>query len=89
MQENGGSVQYIDVLLGSKSFGDFISRAGAVSTIVEADKDLMEEQKRDLQLVEEKETKLSKDLESLEKALKDLEDLKRRSTSSKKRKQMS
>ena len=27
MQENGGSVQYIDVLLGSKSFGDFISRA--------------------------------------------------------------
>jgi len=77
MQENGGSVQYIDVLLGSKSFGDFISRAGAVSTIVEADKDLMEEQKRDLQLVEEKETKLSKDLESLEKALKDLEDLKK------------
>ncbi|MEC1259443.1 peptidoglycan DD-metalloendopeptidase family protein [Bacillus swezeyi] len=77
IQENGGSIQYIDVLLGARSFADFISRAGAVSTIVEADKDLMEEQKRDLQLVEKKETKLSEDLETLEKALKDLEKLKK------------
>ncbi|WP_448804324.1 coiled-coil domain-containing protein, partial [Bacillus licheniformis] len=35
MQEIGGSVRYIVVLLGWKSFGEFISRAGAVSTIVE------------------------------------------------------
>lgn len=77
IQENGGSNQYIDVLLGAESFGDFISRAGAVSTIVEADNVLIEEQKKDLKLVEEKETKLNQDLQSLEKALKDLEKLKK------------
>lgn len=77
IQENGGSNRYIDVLLGAKSFGDFISRAGAVSTIVEADKDLIEEQEKDLQLVEDKETKLNEKLQSLEKALKELEELKK------------
>ena len=36
-QENGGQVSYVEVILGSSSFGDFIDRVGAVATIVEAD----------------------------------------------------
>ena len=35
-QENGGMVNYLDVLMGSTSFSDFIDRANAVATIVVA-----------------------------------------------------
>ncbi|NPC94296.1 peptidoglycan DD-metalloendopeptidase family protein [Bacillus sp. WMMC1349] len=75
IQENGGSVQYIDVLLGAKSFGDFITRAGALSKIVDADNNLLEEQKKDLQEIQNKETSLNKNLENLQKAHKDLKEL--------------
>ena len=47
LQENGGSQNYLNVLLGAQSFGDFITRATAVSTIVDADKDLLDEQEKD------------------------------------------
>lgn len=47
LQVNGGSVNYIDVLLGASSFSDFIDRYSAVSTLLDADKKIMEEQKAD------------------------------------------
>ncbi|WP_317134999.1 murein hydrolase activator EnvC family protein [Bacillus changyiensis] len=75
IQENGGSVQYIDVLLGAKSFGDFITRAGALSKIVDADNNLLEEQRKDLQEIQSKETSLNENLENLQKALKDIKEL--------------
>ncbi|MDR7000272.1 NlpC/P60 family protein [Neobacillus niacini] len=43
-QQSGVNVQYLDVLLGSTSFKDFVERAGAVSTIVMADKELLNQQ---------------------------------------------
>lgn len=53
VQESGGVVSYLDVLLGAKSFGDFLDRANAVSVIVQQDKDILQAHMNDKQLVEE------------------------------------
>lgn len=53
-QENGGNIQYLEVFLGSKDFTEFISRLSAVTTITNADADLIALQKNDKELVEGK-----------------------------------
>ncbi|QED48189.1 C40 family peptidase [Cytobacillus dafuensis] len=68
-QQNGNSpIGYVEVLLGSTSFGDFIERVGAVSKIAEADQDILAQHDADKKALEEKkatiETKLS-DLENM------------------------
>ncbi|PCK19887.1 peptidase M23 [Bacillus pumilus] len=77
MQKSGGTINYLDVLLGARSFSDFVSRVGAVTTIVEADKDMITEHENDLKLVEQKEAELNKQLSGLETSLKELEVLKK------------
>ncbi|MBD3859280.1 peptidoglycan DD-metalloendopeptidase family protein [Bacillus sp. 28A-2] len=77
MQKSGGAINYLDVLLGARSFSDFVSRVGAVTTIVEADKDMITEHENDLKLVEQKEAELNNQLSGLETSLKDLEALKK------------
>lgn len=52
-QRSGGTIGYLEVLFGSKSFLNFISRVGAFNTIVEADAGIMEEQMEDQQNLEE------------------------------------
>ncbi|WP_068674834.1 3D domain-containing protein [Oceanobacillus sp. Castelsardo] len=59
-QLSGGSVNYLEVIFGSESFGDFISRVSTVNKIVESDAALMEQLDRDIQKVEENQ-KLSMD----------------------------
>lgn len=76
IQENGGSVKYMDVLLGAESFGDFVDRVSAVSTIVKADREIMEEQQRDKDALEEKQATVEKSLADLENMKKELVDLK-------------
>ena len=51
-QKSGGLVNYIEVLFGAKSFGDFISRLTAVNQIMDSDTSLMEELESDMELVE-------------------------------------
>ncbi|WP_017756411.1 murein hydrolase activator EnvC family protein [Calidifontibacillus oryziterrae] len=53
VQETGGVVSYLDVLLGSKSFGDFLNRVNAVSTIVEQDKEILRSHVTDKESLEE------------------------------------
>ena len=53
-QESGGSVNYLEVLLGSTSFGDFIDRVSAVTTILEADEDLVKQHEADKKELQEK-----------------------------------
>jgi peptidoglycan hydrolase CwlO-like protein len=53
-QHSGGNVEYIDVLVGSDSFSDFLSRAIAVGKIVEADRNIMEQQEADQTTLKEK-----------------------------------
>src|SRR5690625_3074577 len=47
IQKSGGSMKYIEVILGSKSFTDFINRSSAVNTIMDQDKTIMEEHEAD------------------------------------------
>lgn len=72
VQENG-NISYLDVLLGANSFVDFIDRFSAVSTLIEADRQILRDQKNDKEsleeqkyLVEEKRKKLEVDKAELE-----------------------
>jgi peptidoglycan hydrolase CwlO-like protein len=76
LQESGGVVSYLDVLLGAQSFSDFIDRMSAVATIFEADRQIIKEQEADKALKEEKEKQLHDNLAKLEQNLKELEQLK-------------
>ncbi len=68
-QKNGGDVNYLEVIFGSKSFSDFIGRVSAVTKIAESDNKLMKQQKEDMAALEEKK-------ESAEKKLDELKDMK-------------
>ena len=76
IQETGGNISYLEVLLGAKSFTDFISRVSAVTVIIEADKAIIEEHKQDKIEVEKSKEKVEAKLASLEKAKEDLESYK-------------
>lgn len=65
LQESGGKVSYIDVILGASSFSDFVDRLGAVATIVEADQDLVKQHKEDQIDVESKQFTVEKKLADL------------------------
>jgi murein DD-endopeptidase MepM/ murein hydrolase activator NlpD len=44
---NGGAVSYLDVLMGSKSFGNFLDRVLALKTITDQDNRIITDQKKD------------------------------------------
>lgn len=54
LQENGGAISYLQVLLGAQSFSDFIDRMSAVTTIMEADQQIIREQEADKALKEKR-----------------------------------
>lgn len=74
-QENGGVVNYLDVLMGATSFSDFVDRANAVATIVQADQEILKKQEADKKELEEKQNQVEQDLASLEKMLADLKNM--------------
>ncbi|MGG5253194.1 PcsB-like coiled-coil domain-containing protein [Neobacillus sp. SM06] len=71
-QESGGELSYLDVLLGASSFSDLIDRVSAVTTIVEADQDLIRQHEADKQQVEAKQTEVEKRLADLQSMKADL-----------------
>ncbi|WP_144478011.1 murein hydrolase activator EnvC [Cytobacillus oceanisediminis] len=75
-QENGGTVNYIDVLLGAQSFSDFVDRVSAVTTIVQADKDILEQHRLDKEELEKKQNEVETKLNNLQGMKKELEALK-------------
>ncbi len=76
IQLSGGSVDYIDVLLGANSFVDFIDRFSAVNMLIEADREIMREQAEDKQLLGEHKADVETKLAEQEKRRTDLESLK-------------
>ncbi|MDQ0225399.1 C40 family peptidase [Metabacillus niabensis] len=64
-QHSGGNVDYLEVLVGSSSFGDFVNRAIAVGKIVEADNELLQQHEADQKSVKEKQAAKVKKLEEL------------------------
>lgn len=72
-QKNGGNISYLEVLFGAQSFGDFISRVGAINKITESDAALMEEIEADKVIVEEKQEEVLVKLDELEELKVELE----------------
>ncbi|MBD7942999.1 peptidoglycan DD-metalloendopeptidase family protein [Psychrobacillus sp. Sa2BUA9] len=66
VQVSGGSVNYLDVLLGANSFVDFIDRFSAVNTLMEADRKILKEQAEDKAKLEEQTASLEKKLQEQE-----------------------
>lgn len=56
--KEGGSVNYLEVLLGSKDFGDFLDRTKALFTITSQDQKIITAQKNDQQAVKSKKTSM-------------------------------
>lgn len=70
-----GKVNYLDVLLGANSFVDFIDRMSAVTTLIDADRQIMRDQKADQQKLEEQKLMLENTKKQLEENQKKLESL--------------
>ncbi|MGX9135113.1 murein hydrolase activator EnvC family protein [Rummeliibacillus sp. JY-2-4R] len=62
IQESGGSISYVDVLLGANSFVDFIDRISAVNTLIDADRDIITAQMNDKKKLEEQQNELKQKL---------------------------
>lgn len=63
-----GAVSYLDVLLSSNSFTDFLDRFRSLSLIVEQDRQILEDNIRDKQLIESHKAQIEIDLALLEEA---------------------
>ncbi|AYC28979.1 murein hydrolase activator EnvC family protein [Paenisporosarcina cavernae] len=66
VQASGGSVSYIDVLLGANSFADFIDRFSAVNTLMDADRKILQEQSDDKKALEEQKASVEEKLATQE-----------------------
>src|SRR5690554_5706027 len=75
LQANG-SVSFLDVLLGAESFVDFIDRYSAVNTLMEADRQIIRDQKNDKQTLEEQKALLENTKKKLEEEQAKLKSLK-------------
>lgn len=64
--QSSGTVSYLDVLLGANSFVDFIDRFSAVTTLIDADRQIMSDQKKDQQSLEEQKQLLEDTKKQLE-----------------------
>lgn len=73
LQSTGGTVSYLDVLLGASSFTDFIGRVSAVTKILDADKSILEEHKKDKETLQSNKEKLEIEKTEIEKLKSDLE----------------
>jgi peptidoglycan hydrolase CwlO-like protein len=74
--QEGGGINYIDVLVGANSFGDLIDRIDAVATIVEADQTIINEHNADKAKLEENKASIEQELNNLQKMQQELESLK-------------
>ena len=73
LQESGGAVNYLDVILGASSFSDLITRVTAVTTFLEADKELLRTHQQDKDNVVLAQESQKQKLAQLDQAKKDLE----------------
>lgn len=86
LQVTGGQVNYLDVLLGANSFSDFIDRFSAVTTLMDADKEIMQAQADDKAQLEDEKKLVEQKLADQEKRKSELVGLKASLDSQKKEK---
>jgi peptidoglycan hydrolase CwlO-like protein len=77
MYEDGGATSYLEVVLGSSSFGNFLDRVIALNTIAEQDRSIIEEHKADQKMLDNKKADIEKQLALFEKNKAELEKLKK------------
>lgn len=82
-----GAVSYLDVLLSSTSFSDFLDRADSLESIANQDKTLLEEHKRDKQLVMDQKKALEKEYDKAKKLFAEAESRKQLLSAKEKEKQ--
>lgn len=75
-QESGGKVSYLEVLLGSVSFTDFIDRVFTITQIANSDSDLIQQHEQDKKAVEEKQLTVNQRLVELTENKTELEGMK-------------
>lgn len=71
-----GSVDYLEVLLGSSDFADFLQRFNALQKIVDSDKRILEDNINDKNTIEQKKQEIDKALANLESLYAENEQLK-------------
>lgn len=76
MQTNGNEVQYIDLLLGSANFEEFIGRANLISTVMKSDRELIEEHQKDIKEADKRKKEIEKKVHSAKEAKIELEGMK-------------
>lgn len=79
-----GSVSYLDVLMQSTSFADFLNRYNSVKSLVDQDKDILEQNRRDQKLIEEKRAEIETMLAALIVEYENLEQMKAKMMAQKK-----
>ncbi|MCQ4088765.1 M23 family metallopeptidase [Saccharibacillus sp. JS10] len=62
MMYTDGAVSYLDVLMASADFSDFLSRADSIKRIIGQDQNILDEQKRDQEIVVQKQSELETQL---------------------------
>ncbi|AOM81949.1 murein hydrolase activator EnvC family protein [Salisediminibacterium beveridgei] len=75
MYQNGGSINYIEVILGAQNFGDLIERISALNSIAQQDQNILDEHVADMEAVEIAKEDLESELAFLEEQMTDLETL--------------
>ena len=76
IQLSGGSINYIELIFGSKSFGDLVERLSAVQRIVGADQEILDQQNNDKVSLQSKRDEVETQKKILESQLIELESLK-------------
>jgi murein DD-endopeptidase MepM/ murein hydrolase activator NlpD len=71
-----GDISYLEVLLGSQDFSDFLERLDAVKSIVDQDVTILEENKRDRDIIAEKKKQIETQLKNLKQMQAEAEQLK-------------
>ncbi|USG65273.1 peptidoglycan DD-metalloendopeptidase family protein [Brevibacillus ruminantium] len=71
-----GNVSYLDVLLGSSDFGDFLTRVQGLKLILEQDTKILEDNKRDKDTIEQKKNEIDHQLTVYAGMYEDAENLK-------------
>jgi murein DD-endopeptidase MepM/ murein hydrolase activator NlpD len=75
MQKSNGAVHYLNVLLGSKSFSDFLERSRALNLILEQDKQIIDQYLFDKEDLENNKAEVKQILKELVQAKEELEQL--------------
>lgn len=71
--ERKGINKYVEVLLKSDGFGDFLNKVTAVNTFVNADSSIIEQQNEDLELIEKQKEKLAEKKVELNKQFQEIQ----------------